>query len=72
MRNPTKDKYNSVPYGHILVPLHVTLRILQIVDLQEFVAPYSYKRPFHIFFCSSDSYCAFLIPSFSIQVSYWR
>ena len=48
-RNPTKDKYNSVPYGHILVPLHVTLRILQIVDLQEFVAPYSYKRPFHIF-----------------------
>ena len=47
-RNQTKDTYNFMAYGHILVPLRVLLRILQLVDLQEFVAPYSYKRPFQL------------------------
>ena len=45
-RNQTKDRYNFVLYGHVLVPLHVLLRILQLVDLQDFVATYSYNRPF--------------------------
>ena len=47
-RNQTKFQYISVPYGHVLVPLHGTLRILQIIDLQELVSLYSYKRPFQI------------------------
>ena len=37
-----------MPYGHVLVPLCVTLRLLQIVDIQELVDTYSYKRPFQI------------------------
>ena len=49
-RNHTIFRYNFVPYGHVLVPMHVPLRILQLVDIQEIVAPYSYKRPFHIIY----------------------
>ena len=48
-RNPTKFQYISVPYGHVIVLLRVPLLILQLVDLQEPVAPYSYKRLFKIF-----------------------
>ena len=48
-RNKMKFQYIFVPYGHVLVTLRVLLRILQLVDIQELVAPYSYKRPFQIF-----------------------
>ena len=47
-RNQTKFKYSSVPYGHVLVALRVPFRILQLVGLQEPVAPYSYKRTFQL------------------------
>ena len=47
-RNQTKYRYNYVPYGHVIVTLRVPLRIFQLVDLQEFVAPYSYKRSFQL------------------------
>ena len=47
-RNQTKLRYIFGPYGHVLVPLLVPLRILKIVDLQEVVTPYSYKRPFQL------------------------
>ena len=47
-RNQTKFRYIYVPYGHVLVDLRVPLRILPLVDLQELVAPYSYKLPFKI------------------------
>ena len=47
-RNQTEFQYISVLYGHILVTLRVPLRLFRLVDLQESVAPYSYKRPFQI------------------------
>ena len=47
-RNQTKGRCNCVPYVHVLVTLRVPLRVLQLVDIQEFVAPCSYKRPFQI------------------------
>ena len=49
-RNPTKFQPISVQYGHVLVILRVPLRLVQIIDLQEPVAPYSYNRPFQLFF----------------------
>ena len=47
-RNQTEFQYISVLYGHVLVTLRVPLWLLWLVDLQESVAPYSYKRPFQI------------------------
>ena len=47
-RNWTNFQYIYVSHGHVLVPLHVLLRILQLVDHQGLVTTYSYKRPFHI------------------------
>ena len=47
-RNQKKFRYILVPYGHVIVPLRVPLRILQLVDIQEPVATYSYKRPFQL------------------------
>ena len=41
-----KNPYIFVPYGHVIVPLCVPLRILQLVDLQELVDPYSCKHTF--------------------------
>ena len=38
-----------MPYIHVLVSLYVLLRIFRLVDIQERVASYSYKRPFQIF-----------------------
>ena len=48
-----------VLYGHVLVPLHVPLRIFHIFDLQEFSAPYSCKRSFGLFVFF---FCLFLLP----------
>ena len=47
-RNQTKFINIFVPYGHVLVTLRVSLWILQIVDIQEPVAHYSYKHPFQL------------------------
>ena len=41
-------QYISVLYGYILVPLRFTLHIFQLIDLQELLFPYSYKRPFQL------------------------
>ena len=46
--NQTKFQYISVPYGHVIVPLHVPLRIFQTVYLQELDAPHSYNCPFQL------------------------
>ena len=43
-RNQTKSQYISVLYGRVIVTLRVPLRILQLVNIQELVAPYSYTR----------------------------
>ena len=47
-RNQAKYRYNCVPHGHVLIPLRVPLQIFQHVNIQEFVAPYSYNRPSQI------------------------
>ena len=47
-RYQTKYRHNFVPYGHALVPLRDTFQLLKLVDIQEFVATYSYKRPFKL------------------------
>ena len=49
-RSQKKFQYISLPYVHVLVTLSVPLRLLQLVDLQELVSPYSYKRPFQLVF----------------------
>ena len=70
MRNQTKFQYISVPYGHVIVPLRVPLRLLQLVDIQELIAPYSYKASISAcLFCSYASSCAFLIILSSLQSS---
>ena len=72
-RNQTKFLYIFVLYGHVIVLFCFPLQILHLVDLQELVAHYSYKHPFHIFFfCSSASSCAFLICLFYLQTYSWR
>ena len=43
-----KFQYISMPYGHILFPLCFPLGFLQLVDIREPVATYSYKRPFQL------------------------
>ena len=72
-RNQTKFQYISVPYGHVLITFRVPLRIFQLVDLQEPVAPYSYKCPFQIFFFRSYApSCAFLVCLSFLQASSWH
>ena len=41
MRDQTKFQYISVPYGLVIFPLRVPLRLLQLADLQELVVHYS-------------------------------